>query len=119
MSNQDYLYTWNTYQAAWSDISSEERKKLLHSSVAQDAIYSDPGSECHGLDELSVRIEASQKKYPGASFRNEKFLEHHQQGLFSWKMHDAHGKLIAVGTSYARFGSDGLLAQMTGFFELV
>ena len=119
MPNEAYLTTWNTYQAAWSDISSDQRLQLLKKSVAEDAIYTDPQSECHGLTELTAKIEQSQKAYPGASFHNEKALDHHKQGLFTWKMHDVEDKVIAVGTSYARFGDDGLLTQMSGFFELV
>ena len=119
MPTEAYLSTWKTYQAAWSDISSEERRTLLESSVSADAVYTDPGSECHGLDELIGKIEDSQKKFPGASFHNEKMLDHHGQGLFTWKMEDPEGKVIAVGTSYARFGDNGLLKQMSGFFEPV
>ncbi len=119
MANEAYLKTWNIYQSAWSDVSADERQNLLSRSVASDAVYTDPGSECHGTAELIAKIKESQKAYPGASFHNEKMLDHHRQGLFTWKMHDEKGKVIALGTSYARFGADDLLTQMTGFFELV
>lgn len=32
-------------------------------------------------------------------------------------MVDGKGTVVATGTSYARFGADGRLTQMTGFFE--
>ncbi len=64
--NEEYLATWKRYQAAWSDISAEERKTLLSGSVAADAVYTDPTNECHGLQELIARIEQSQQKTPGA-----------------------------------------------------
>ncbi len=116
--NEEYLATWKRYQAAWSDISAEERKTLLSGSVAPDAYYSDPTNECHGLQELIVKIEQSQQKTPGATFGNTKFLTHHQQGLSSWTMHSKEGATLATGNSYARFNAEGLLIQMTGFFEL-
>ncbi len=116
--NKEYLATWKRYQAAWSDISSEQRKAFLSGSVAADAVYSDPTNECHGLQELTAKIEQSQQKTPGASFENTKFLTHHRQGLSSWTMRNKEGATLATGNSYARFNAEGLLIQMTGFFEL-
>lgn len=116
--NQEYLATWKRYQAAWSDIGAEERTTLLIGSVAADAVYTDPTNECHGLQELIAKIEQSQQKTPGASFENTKFLTHHQQGLSSWTMRNKEGATLATGNSYARFNAEGLLIQMTGFFEL-
>ena len=116
--NEEYLATWKRYQAAWSDISSEERKTLLSGSVAADAVYTDPTNECHGLQQLIAKIEQSQQKTPGATFENTKFLTHHQQGLSSWTMRSKEGATLATGNSYARFNAEGLLIQMTGFFEL-
>ena len=116
--NEEYLATWKRYQAAWSNISSEERKTLLSGSVAADAVYSDPTNVCHGLQELIAKIEQSQQKTPGAVFENTKFLTHHQQGLSNWTMRNKEGAALATGSSYARFNAEGMLIQMTGFFEL-
>ena len=116
--DEAYLATWKRYQAAWSDISSVERQALLSGSVAANAVYSDPTNECHGLQELIATIEQSQQTTPGACFENTKFLTHHQQGLSSWTMQNKEGTTLATGSSYARFDAEGLLIQMTGFFEL-
>lgn len=118
MTHEEYLATWKRYQAAWSNISLDERKTLLDSSVAPDAAYSDPTSECSGLEELMAHIGKSQAKTPGASFENTKFLSHHGQGMSNWTMKNGQGATVATGTSYARFNDKGLLVQMTGFFEL-
>ena len=66
---------------------------------------------------MIAHIEGSQEKRLGASFRNDKFLDHHDQGLSEWTMFDGKSAIVATGTSYARFGDDGRLIQMTGFFE--
>lgn len=116
--HEEYLATWTRYQAAWSDISSEERKALLKESVAADAVYTDPTNECRGLEELIAKIEQSQRKTPGPSFENTRLLTHHQQALSSWTMRSKEGTALATGNSYARFNAEGLLVQMTGFFEL-
>lgn len=109
--------TWKIYQSAWSDNADEERRALLAKSVAEDCAYSDPTDSCNGVDALIAHIEGSQKKMPGARFQNDKVLDHHDQGLSDWTMVDGKGTVVATGTSYAPFGADGRLTQMTGFFE--
>lgn len=117
MNNEARLKTWNTYQSAWRSIGDDERRELLAQSVADDVVYTDPGSQVHGVDALAARIAHSQQTYPGAHFKNDSFLEHHDQGLFQWTMFGADDAVIARGASYGRFGDDGRLVQATGFFE--
>ena len=117
LQNVAQLATWNTYQAAWASPSAEERQQQLSRSVAAEAVYTDPTAECHGLAALVAHVEQSRQHYPGASFRNDKFLAHHDQALAWWTMRAADGSTLATGTSYARFGADGRLTQMTGFFS--
>jgi hypothetical protein len=117
MKGQDHLETWNAYQSAWGPVGEQERRRLLERSVARNCVYTDPGSRAHGIDELAARIGQSQAKFPGARFRNDSFLEHHGQGLFHWTMYDGKGDVFLRGASFGRFGADGLLMEMTGFFE--
>ena len=117
MADRPKLDTWTDYQSAWSDIPDGERRALLAKSVTDDCHYSDPVSSHDGIDALIDHIHASQRKWPGAHFRNDRFLEHHDQALSEWTMFDGTGGVVATGVSYARFGADGRLTQMTGFFE--
>jgi len=66
-----------------------------------------------------VRIAQSQQKFTGAYFRNDSFLEHHDQGLFLWTMYDKDGRAFVKGSSFGRFGTDGRLVQATGFSSTV
>ncbi len=116
MPKQEYLSVWNMYLSAWSDISAEERKRRLESCTADDCAYTDPMEQRHGREDLIARIEISKSEYPGSHFENDKFLNHHDQGLCNWTMYDGEGKVLANGTSYSRVGEDGRLKQMTGFF---
>jgi len=116
VSNDAHLKTWNVYQSAWGPIDEEQRRSLLRQSVADDILYTDPGSQTHGLEELVARIEQSQQAFPGAHFENDSFLEHHDQGLFQWTMYDGKGAVFVKGSSFGRFGEDGRLVQATGFF---
>ena len=77
------------------------------------------GDEMPGRHRLGRphRIAQSQQKFTGAYFRNDSFLEHHDQGLFLWTMYDKDGRAFVKGSSFGRFGTDGRLVQATGFFE--
>jgi len=118
MANAAYRSTFETYQSAWSlHISPAERQRRLDMSVAEDCFYTDPGSACHGYAELIAKIEDSNQRFPGASFRIDRFLDHHAQALFSWTMFDGQGNEFVTGASYVRFGADGRLTHLTGFFD--
>ena len=118
MNSEIHLKTWNAYQRAWGPVHESEREELLGSSVSEDVLYTDPLSQIRGLQELKARIAESQRKFTGAYFRNDSFLEHHDQGLFLWTMYDREGCVFVKGSSFGRFGTDGRLAQATGFFEV-
>ncbi len=118
MAKPAHLATFETYQSAWSlGVSPDEQRRRLQASVAEDCIYNDPSFECRGHAELIQKIEHSRQHFPGARFRNDKFLEHHGQGLVHWTMFDGAGAEFVRGSSYVRFGDDGRLTHMTGFFE--
>jgi SnoaL-like domain len=114
-----FLATWNTYQAAWADVPDGERQKMLDESVAPGCAYTDPTSVSRGHLELTAKMQATQRNFPGATFRNDKFACHHRQAISHWTMFDGSGTAIFTGTSYARYADDGRLTQMTGFFEPV
>jgi hypothetical protein len=113
------LAAWNTYQAAWSPVSATTRQRMLDESVAPDCVYTDPTSVSRGHGELTAKMQATQRNFPGATFRNDKFAQHHGQAISNWTMFDGNGNAIFTGTSYARYGEDGRLTGMTGFFEAV
>ena len=90
---------------------------LIVQSVDADICYIDPGSAVRGLDALLAKIQESQTKFPGAYFKNDTFLEHHDSGLFHWTMYDAQGTPKVKGSSYGAFGAGGKLRQASGFFK--
>ena len=117
MGNEAHHATWTTYQDAWADVTPAERQSLLSRSVAEDCVFADPSTEGHGLKALTAHIEQFQKLYPGASFKTPKLPEHHGQALAEWKMYGKDGAELSSGTSFARFGEDGRLTHLIGFFE--
>lgn len=118
MTKSARLATFETYQSAWRiGVPPAERQRLLRESVAEDCQYQDPGTECHGLDQLTAKIQDASAKSPGASFRNDRFFEHHDKAVVEWTMLDGAGEEFARGASYVQFGPDGRLAIMTGFYN--
>ena len=110
--------TWYTYQKAWSDVSSDERRELLARSVSEDGVYTDPRSFCQGLNALVSYIEQFRQRMPGASFKNHRFVEHHAQSHAEWTLYDAQGQEVQPGNSYARYGEDGRITHVSGFFAV-
>lgn len=115
MPHDEYLQTWESYQAAWADIGNDERRALLEKSVARACAYADPAGEANGLEELIVYIGKFQQQFAGAYFENDDFSSHHGQAIAAWRRLDRKGSPPAPGHSYACFGDDGKLVRMTGF----
>ena len=115
----EFESTWDNFQAAWSNIPADQRTKLLRENLSRDCVYTDPNGIAHGYDEITERIKGTQEQFPGASFAGDTFATHHGQAISTWTMRNGAGNPIFLGKSYARFGEDGRLVQMTGFFEPV
>ena len=117
MSTDQQLQNWNTWQAAWADLPADRRRSMIEGSIAPAAVYTDPDSISRGYDEITVKMAAAQRNFPGASFRQDKFWAHHDQAISEWTMLNADGQPIFFGVSYSHFGSDDRLTSMIGFFE--
>lgn len=109
---------WNKYLEAWAAITSEHRKALLDQSVSASCCFTDPDTEVHGLGAFTTHIEKFQEQFPGAYFRTNKFIEHHGQSVAEWMMHNKDGSEFLPGTSVARYGQDGKMTHIAGFWKL-
>ena len=49
-------------------------------------VYTDPVSVSHGYEEVIAKMETTQRNFPGASFRNDKFAAHHGVAISHWTM---------------------------------
>ncbi len=118
MSGSAHRATFVTYQSAWLlGLTTAERLARLRQSVVENCVYQDPGVTCHGYPELLAKIDDANQKGPGARFRNDRFLEHHDKAIVNWTMFDGAGDDYAQGASYVEFAADGRLARMTGFYD--
>jgi hypothetical protein len=108
---------YNSYLGAYSDIEPTERERLLRQSVTDDVISINPEGESHGIGDLVKHIEQFQKQKPGARFKSNKLIAHHDQFLSEWTMYCKDGSAVATAHTYGRFDEKGLITYLIGFFE--
>ena len=107
---------WTLYLEAYCDISPEERRRLLQQTVSDDIVSTNPGDEFNGLENLLVHIEQFQQRLPGAYFKLNKLLFHHEQALSEWTLYERDGTPLRTANTYGRFNDQERLTQLTGFF---
>lgn len=117
MEGNSHKNTWDTYTKSWSETDASKRLKLFEQCLSPDCAYTDPLTQATGYSPLSGYMSGLQKKVPGVRFVTTDFKDHHDQSLTHWNMVDGKGNVLAQGASYGRYGVDGRLKQMTGFFE--
>ncbi len=120
LNREDFMQTahrstWATYQGAWEDVTSAKRQELLNESVSDDCIYTDPVAQTNGRAELVLYIARFRESMPAGSFTNSQFIEHHDQSIAEWMLCQADVD-VQPGSSWARFGEDGRITHVTGFF---
>ena len=108
---------WSTYSNAWRDVSSEERGRLLKASVADDVTFTAPGTNGRGVADLISMLEEFQRTYPGAYFDTTVLIVQNGQSLATWSMLDRTGAAILGGNSYARWGDEGRIVHLAGFWQ--
>jgi hypothetical protein len=110
--------TWETYAASWKAGTAEEKKALFVESLSPDCVYTDPVTQATGWDELVAYMLDFHRQIPGGHFVTRSFHHHHGFSLAHWDMVTGVGTVVGDGASYARFGDEGKLVAMTGFFEV-
>ena len=108
--------TWSTYERAWADVSAAERESLLRQSVTEDCHFATPVAEGHGRQELTGMLEAFQTQSPGAYVTTHTLTVHHRQSLAAWTIHSKEGVVILHGHTTARYGEEGCLTHLAGFW---
>ncbi len=119
MTDETLQTLWKTYQHAWSEVSPEQRLRMLQASVAQDVTFTSPDSDEQGIDQLVATIITFQEQLPGAYFRSTTLRQQHGQLFSAWTMFDRDDAPLVNGHSYARFdGQGGRLTFLAGFWKL-
>jgi hypothetical protein len=119
MTLEEAKQVWATYSKVWTDISSAEREALMRETLAENVIYTAPGSTGHGIAGFKVVLENFQVQFPGAYFQAGHIIEHHDQSLNEWTMFDRGGAVLMAGRTYARFNEQGMIEHLAGFFDAI
>lgn len=106
---------WETYAESWK-VPADEKKARYVDSLAPDCVYTDPLTQAQGWDELLAYMVEFHQQVPGGHFVTKRFEVHHDVSLAHWDMVAGDGSVVGEGASYGRYGDDGKLVAMTGFF---
>lgn len=113
----DERKTWETYALSWKAATEAEKRELFAESLAAECVYTDPITRTEGWVELTAYMVDFHRQVPGGHFVTRRFQMHHDACLAHWDMVAGDGTVLGDGISHGRFGADGKLVAMTGFFD--
>lgn len=108
----------DTYCAAWSSESAEQRRALLLPLWSDGATYTDPTVHAEGAEELLAHIEGIQARHPGARILRTSNVDiHHGVARFAWKLVMPDGTSPPEGLDIAFIDADQKrITSIIGFF---
>jgi len=113
MTNAEQL--WQRYARIWS--ADEAMRGIELQACVEDGVhYADPNASIDGAVALSSYMRGFQANMPGCSFRIDAVLSHHERSISFWSLIGPDAQAVKKGTSFARHGADGRLADISGFF---
>lgn len=108
----------DTYCAAWSTESAEQRRALLQSVWSEGATYTDPTVHAEGAEELLAHIAGIQARHPGARILRTSDVDvHHGVARFAWRFVMPDGSSPPEGLDIAFVDADQKrITRIIGFF---
>ncbi|HYH10737.1 MAG TPA: nuclear transport factor 2 family protein [Thermomicrobiales bacterium] len=107
------------YLAIWNETDGARRRQLIERTWSEDGLYYDPVFATSGHDEIDAMVAGFHQQFPGLHFERVGEIEgHHDRLRFRWDLLDADGARQAAGTDVAVVSPDGLLLDVTGFFDV-
>ena len=107
----------DTYCAAWNELDSARRQRVLDSIWAPGATYTDPTVHASGANELLAHITSVIARRPGAKVvRTSAVDAHHGLARFAWRVVQADGSMLPEGIDFAEISAEGKIQRIMGFF---
>lgn len=107
----------DTHLAGYAEPDPERRRTLLDQAWAPDGVLLDPPFDGAGVDAIAALTDAVLEQFPGHTFRRSTDVDqHHDRARYGWELVAADGAVSVSGTDIARFGHDGRLVEVVGFF---
>ena len=107
--------TYDSYLAAWHAVSDEERRRLLHDSVTDDVIFTNPMQTRVGLNDVVRHLEGFQQRTPNAKFVLVTMLGWENNALATWQFVGADGKPGFTGYDVLHFDDHGRINSILLF----
>lgn len=105
------------YLTAYGEPDEATRADLIARAFAPDAVLADPPFAATGHEELSATFAAVQEQFPGHTFARTSVIDaHHDAARYTWTMDGPDGASAVAGTDFVRFGPDGRIITVAGFF---
>ena len=117
MTDTQFQGIFEAYLDAFAATSPAEQERLLRSSVAEDVVYTNPGVEGRGLQNLLKHISVFQERFPGHRFRVNWFRQQHGQMLAEWTQLGEDGRELVTAHSYGRLNEFSVIAHLAGFWS--
>lgn len=113
----DSTTTIDRYLDAFGEPDPDRRRALVGETFAENATLADPPIDATGHDGLTEMFGVVQQHYPGHTFRRTSGVdEHHGVARYEWELATDGGGSAITGTDIVRFGADGRIASVVGFF---
>ena len=117
MTDTQFQGIFEAYLDAFAATSLAEQERLLRSSVAEDVVFTNPGVEGQGLQNLLRHISVFQEHFPGHRFRVNWFRQQHGQMLAEWAQVGEDGGELVTAHSYGRLNEFSVIAHLAGFWS--
>lgn len=108
------------YLAAWNAADEAELTAAVAAAFAEDATYTDPLADVHGRAGLMEVITATQKQFPGFTFRLAGAVDgHHGIARFRWELAEGDGPAPVAGFDVVTLDGEGRIRNVYGFLDRV
>ncbi|WP_128380663.1 nuclear transport factor 2 family protein [Streptomyces cavernae] len=104
------------YIAMWNESDNRVRRALVDDVFTQNASYTDPTVDAHGVAAIDEYIDAAQKNFTGMLFTYGTVLTHHDAVHFTWQVGPTGGAPVVSGSDVAWLEGDRI-ARLYGFFN--
>ncbi len=117
MTDTEIRSLFEAYLDAFATTSVAEQERLLRSSLAEDVVFTNPGVDGRGLQNLLRHVAKFQTRFPGHRFRLNWLRQQHGQLLSEWTQIGGDGAELVTAHSYGRLNAEGRIDHLAGFWS--
>ena len=111
----DRTRIYDLYLAAWSDIPHPERDRMLHESLSDTIVFTNPLQTRRGLADVAEHLAGFQRRSPGGSFRMNNMVGWEDHALAEWQLVDGRGEPGVSGYDVLKFDEHGRISTILLF----